>query len=171
MVTDVVESGLDALRGVKSPNRMTQAASALKQLFGGDPIPQEYERGVEPWDVAKYDVAGSLPAAAANPLRAVASIPAALQHGAGEFVRASASGMPAVIRQKGQTNFLDGSIEGAWQGLTKRPGVDRSPESFDGMSPRAIEETRRQFATDDWIEGPLTKYVRDRMASPVDEVR
>lgn len=189
IVTDIVESGLDALRGTSSPNRTIQAASALKQLFGGDPIPQEYERGVEDWDTAKYDVAGSLPAFSVNPLRAIRDIPKALKHGAQSFALAQS---PAHVVKPKSSNWRIGSVEDALRGLKKYPNGWREQSMADrvaqtnqhgvlgapykhrtGMTGEvgAVHITPEQGLINQWIEGPLTKYVKTRMASPEDEVR
>lgn len=76
-----------------------------------------------------------------------------------------------VVKPKGG-NWLNNSVEDALFRLKKAPGVERDGvETFSGMSDRAIEDAKRAFTLDDWIEGPLTKYVKNRMASPEDEVR
>jgi hypothetical protein len=75
-----------------------------------------------------------------------------------------------VIKNKGG-NWLTGSVENALKGLKKLPGVDREPGTFDGMTPRAIEQAQIKFAVDDWIDGPLTNYIKNSMATPEDPIR
>lgn len=97
----------------------------------------------------------------------------------------------SVVKPKGG-QWLSGSVENALSGLIPKAGaMGRSavsvmdelnrtypPESLASMSPetRALIENAfsrlvPQTAIQNWIEGPLTKYVKTRMASPEDEVR
>lgn len=93
-----------------------------------------------------------------SPLRAISSIPAALRHGAEEFAHAAS---PAyVVKPKGG-NWLNGSVENALQGLKKEVPELIQPNIAD----------QRNVVVNSWIDGPLTKYVKNRMASPDDEVR
>lgn len=98
-----------------------------------------------------------------------------------------------VVKPKGG-NWLNGSVEDALKGLKTEmrppvPGAVRGPiepynngvsERVRWLSPEGhtieVQEGPaghfgRQDSMDSWIEGPLTKYVKTRMASPDDEVR
>jgi len=76
-----------------------------------------------------------------------------------------------VIKAKGG-NWLTGSVEDVLRPLQRALGVEREGvETFSGMTDRAVENAKRTFAIDDWVAGPLTKYVKTRMASPDDELR
>lgn len=69
-------------------------------------------------------------------------------------------GALSVVKNKGG-NWLAGSVEDALKGLkTPLP-----------IGERTAEEYARNEPLNQWIEGPLTKYVKTRMASPDDEVR
>lgn len=97
----------------------------------------------------------------------------------------------SVVKPKGG-QWLSGSVEDALSGLIPKAGaMGRSavsvmdelnrtylPESLASMSPEtratvenAFSRLVPQVAIQNWIEGPLTKYVKTRMASPDDEVR
>ncbi len=98
-----------------------------------------------------------------------------------------------VVKPKGG-NWLNNSVEDALSGLKTEmrppvPGAVRGPiepynngvsERVRWLSPEGhtieVQEGPaghfgRQDSMDSWIEGPLTKYVKTRMASPEDEVR
>lgn len=93
----------------------------------------------------------------------------------------STGGM-GVIKKEGQ-NWLTGSVENALKGLKKR---DLLPDDLtrripDELNPQTwmSESTGEVFNDSDltnksinsWIDGPLTKYIKNRMATPSDEVR
>lgn len=72
---------------------------------------------------------------------------------------------PSVVKPKGG-QWLVGSVENALRGL-------KQPPTF---NPELPDDAPLWFKPNDasmnsWIEGPLTKYVKTRMASPEDEVR
>lgn len=79
-------------------------------------------------------------------------------------------GALSVVKPKGG-NWLNGSVEEALRGL-KTP---ISPTLREDMAHTGypIDEAAlvRTQGLNNWIEGPLTKYVKTRMASPEDEVR
>lgn len=82
--------------------------------------------------------------------------------------------LAGVIKQKGG-NWLTGSVEDALRGL-KSPYVRTYADAVERYGPeRAHQYAARprpgDEALNNWIEGPLTKYVKTRMASPEDEVR
>lgn len=107
--------------------------------------------------------------------RAVKSIPAALRHGAEEFAHASAAANPAVIKTKGG-NWLTGSVEDAL-GRLKRTLANPeaiTPEMLASNNPAINREYTRRVndkTLNNWIEGPLTKYVKRDMATEGDPVR
>lgn len=84
--------------------------------------------------------------------------------------------MAGVIKQKGG-NWLAGSVEDALRGLKRPLGEAHNRAVFTEemlSDPRIAEEVARrdkELSINRWIEGPLTKYVKTRMASPEDEVR
>lgn len=103
----------------------------------------------------------------------------------------SLPGQLSVVKPKGG-NWLTGSVEDALKPLVPKAGaMDRSANSvmeemlrtypadkLEMMSPdtratvdAAFARLRPQVSVQNWIEGPLTKYVKTRMASPDDEVR
>lgn len=69
-----------------------------------------------------------------------------------------------VVKSKGG-NWLSGSVEDALRGLRRNEGF----MGRDLMNPDI--PASNNLAINQWIEGPLTKYVKTRMASPDDEVR
>lgn len=78
-----------------------------------------------------------------------------------------------VVKQKGG-NWLNGSVEDALRGLKRGdPAMDAILRQNFGMvdAPMFNELKGREGAINSWIEGPLTKYVKTRMATPDDEVR
>lgn len=81
-------------------------------------------------------------------------------------------GMLGVVKGKGG-NWLTGSVEDALRGL-KLPGSNRVYDHRGNEilpSPEVLEGFKNNQSINQWIEGPLTKYVKTRMASPEDEVR
>ena len=103
---------------------------------------------------------------------------------------AAAHGLPmdvgalGVVKGKGSGNWIANSVEDALRGLKQQnPLTSRVAESV-GLSEEqflALPKEQRaaaaravagpEFSLNSWIEGPLTKYVKTRMASPEDEVR
>lgn len=74
-----------------------------------------------------------------------------------------------VVKAKGG-NWLTGSVEDALKPLKDVRGAyptERIAELPETLRPAAM----RSNALNTWIEGPLTKYVKTRMASPGDEIR
>ena len=125
-------------------------------------------------------------------LNAVKSIPAALQHGATEFAKASAMGAPHVVKPKGG-NWLTGSVERSIDPLKISGRL--TPEDiaqleayfakirpkYDLNDPRQARELRdmeehinvlkKNLAVDNWIDRNLTNYIKKEMATPEDPVR
>jgi hypothetical protein len=97
-----------------------------------------------------------------------------------------------VIKKPGG-NWLTGSVENALRPLKKgaRGPSNKYPEEIlrelnskyppeilNGLSPSeqqivkdSMYELAPQASVNEWIEGPLTKYIKNRMATPKDEVR
>ena len=71
-----------------------------------------------------------------------------------------------VIKNKGG-NWLTGSVENALS-LLKRQGAPGDELYFDNLPPAQAD---REGALNSWIDTTLTKYVKNRMATPEDEVR
>lgn len=80
----------------------------------------------------------------------------------------------SVVKPKGG-QWLPGSVEDALRGL-RRPNTRihggneitlEQARNWPGLEPEASSD----LALNQWIEGPLTKYIKNRMASPEDEVR
>lgn len=126
-----------------------------------------------------------------SPLRAIASIPAAVSHGAGEFARAAGGAGAHVVKPKGG-NWLAGSVERAIEPMIPRTGagnrmaretlaeMDKTypPEVLATMSPETLAQVERGYewlrpnvAVQDWLEKKLAKYIRNEMATPEDPVR
>lgn len=78
-------------------------------------------------------------------------------------------GALGVIKGKGG-NWLTGSVENALSGLKKRlPGEAR--DAYGNIVPAVIQPHPADIALNNWIEGPLTKYVKRDMATEGDPVR
>ena len=119
-------------------------------------------------------------------LNAVKSIPDALKHGAQEFAKASAMGVPHVIKPKGG-NWMTGSVEKDLNTLKRNKTAAQAleemgrvypPDVLETMSPetraqveRAIPYLKEQAAINNWIDRNLTNYVKKEMATPEDPVR
>jgi hypothetical protein len=123
-------------------------------------------------------------------LNAIKSIPAAVQHGAQEFAKASAMGVPHVVKPKGG-NWLKDSVERSL-GTLKTPmspnEVAGIEEHFKKIEPfydlnnptdvrelanmrQHIEVMKRNESVNNWVERNLTNYVKKEMATPEDPVR
>jgi len=81
-------------------------------------------------------------------------------------------GALSVVKPKGG-NWLTGSVEDALSGLKGQPftELDLIAAQQGQLGPIASARVLRDSALNSWIEGPLTKYVKNRMASQEDEVR
>jgi hypothetical protein len=73
---DLGEFVVDQLRGTRSPNRMTQMASVVKEAMGGDRIPQAYERSSS--EGIREGLAEAM-GEAVNPLSLLAGLPRRVQ--------------------------------------------------------------------------------------------
>ena len=98
-----------------------------------------------------------------SPLRALAAVPGALRHGAGEFVRAAGQPAVQVIKPKGG-NWLAGSAEKAVEPLRVR---ERTP----GVNQHTEEMAASDSAFNRWLETKLARYIRNEMGTPEDPVR
>lgn len=92
-----------------------------------------------------------------------------------------------VIKNKGG-NWLTGSVENALKGLKHNAGmvgitpqeyrrdvlngrINHTPEEHADAVSRLSGDLAEPLAINDWIDNTLTKYVKNRMATPDDEVR
>lgn len=104
-------------------------------------------------------------AAAKGAGRAGAESVARGMEGYGPLAQVITAAKPSyVVKPKGG-NWLSGSVENALKGL-KKPVYGATSELPEDIAARLPRESINK-----WIEGPLTKYVKTRMASPDDEVR
>lgn len=123
-----------------------------------------------------------------SPLRALASLPAAVSHGAGEFARAAGGAGAHVVKPKGG-NWLAGSVEKAIEPMRVRvlgsepaarlrdldaayaqnveAGVAMNPELFARERARLEPEA----AMNRWLDKKLASYIRNEMATPEDPLR
>ena len=103
------------------------------------------------------------------------------------YSSAAPLGALSVVKPKGG-NWLAGSVEDALKGLKKnilspedmalaRGRIEEAlargvvePQYAEGAA-RRLNEYDSNLSLNNWVEGPLTKYVKTRMASPEDEVR
>ena len=81
-------------------------------------------------------------------------------------------GALGVIKAKGG-NWLTGSVEDALRGLKKRtdPELEGYARRGQNLMPHEAADVLPKIALNDWIEGPLTKYVKRDMATEGDPVR
>lgn len=81
-------------------------------------------------------------------------------------------GALSVVKNKGG-NWLTGSVEDALSGLKGQPftELDLIAAQQGQLGPIASARVLRDSALNSWIDSQLTKYVKNRMASPEDEVR
>lgn len=97
------------------------------------------------------------------------------------YAKPLATGALSVVKPKGG-NWLTGSVEDALRGLKKTTAEDAARQ-LRLANPEITHEDAMRFigaphvldtannSINQWIDGPLTKYVKTRMASPDDEVR
>ena len=109
-------------------------------------------------------------------LRGMGALPEAV-----EGMTYGRSSLPtSVVKPKGG-NWLSGSVENALAGLKRSEGFHpdfdvRQTILPDGsrlneITGEVLPPLTKKDPLNSWIEGPLTKYVKTRMASPEDEVR
>ena len=122
-------------------------------------------------------------------LNAVKSIPAALQHGATEFAKASAMGAPHVVKPKGG-NWMKGMVEDVVNPLkTHRSYIPPAeqlrlldkrytpeqiaalPEDLKAHVELSYKHAKNQLALDNWIDRKLTNYIKNEMATEGDPIR
>jgi hypothetical protein len=119
-------------------------------------------------------------------LNAIKSIPAAVQHGAQEFAKASAMGVPHVVKPKGG-NWFGNRAEKEINTLKKDKMAAEDleemkrvypPDVLETMSPetrvsvdRAFPHLEKEVALNNWVDRNLTNYVKKEMATPEDPVR
>ena len=89
-------------------------------------------------------------------------------------------GLPvgAIIRNTGDNNFLKGSVENALAGLKQGPANAAVASLMRAKPGLSIEEAAKFVGVplevtpiNKFIEGPLTRYVKNQMATPDDPVR
>jgi hypothetical protein len=78
--------------------------------------------------------------------------------------------MMGVIKKKGG-NWLTGSVEESLKPLKASSYTEGDMADLARFQPEVFPQAERRLALDNWISGPLTKYVKTRMASPDDEIR
>lgn len=161
---DLGEGVVDAMRGTSSPSRFRQYANDVSKVLGGSPMPNTTAH----W---RGELAGNLINPAnflQGPLtRMVASIPAAISHGADEFVRNIPLGV-GVIKNKGG-NWLNGSVEGALGGLKPLHAPYGNRFSQDQID--FLAANPKAASLNNWIDKQLTRYVKNDMATPEDPIR
>lgn len=77
-----------------------------------------------------------------------------------------------IIKAKGG-NWLTGSVENALKGLKRRmdPELEGYARRGQNLMPHEAADVVPKISLNDWIEGPLTKYVKRDMATEGDPVR
>lgn len=125
-----------------------------------------------------------------SPLKVIGALPSAIKHGAQEFAKASAAGVPHVVKPKGG-NWLGGSDKlrtpesdlgklKTLAGSRKREAellaeVEEATKMGDQGYLNAamgdLQRVRGYRAVNDWIDSNLTNYVKKQMATPDDPVR
>ena len=129
-----------------------------------------------------------------SPLKVIGALPKAVKHGAKEFAKASAAGVPHVVKPKGG-NWLGGDQltipERDLSRLKSTAGANLDPEKqlakfndkytpevIAGMEQglrteveRTIKNLTDQVAVNKWIDSNLTNYVKKEMGTPNDPVR
>ena len=101
-------------------------------------------------------------------IRSVESLGKAVAHAAPGPVAGGKLAQLGVIRNIGDNNFLKGSVENALSGLKTNPPTLRGRGMF---TDEGLADFSRQDATNKFVEGPLTRYVKNQMATPDDPVR
>lgn len=149
-----IESLIRMLPGLSEKTILPTSGDIEKRLPGSPYSESPMARAV----TTGGQLAGGFYTGPGSPLKAIASLPAAVRHGAGEFVRASAIPTTRVVKPKGG-NWLPGSVE-------RLVGELRLPTGSDTSSAAARKE-----AINSWIEGPLTRYIKTYAGTPEDPVR
>lgn len=110
-------------------------------------------------------------------LNAIKSIPAAVQHGAQEFAKASAMGVPHVVKPKGG-NWFGNNVEHELKSLKIQRPTHRDEALIlggrwaqDADTPEGIRAMAETAAINNWVDRNLTNYVKKEMATPEDPVR
>ena len=98
-------------------------------------------------------------------IRSVESLGKAIAHAAPGPVAGGKLAQLGVIRNTGDNNFLNGSVENALSGLKSRVQRDAP---FVG---RKLPLPPNDASLNKFVEGPLTRYVKNHMATPDDPVR
>jgi len=175
----LIDMGLGELLLGKTPeeiNEWSYGNAPLRVVGGGtgSRVPQLKQGRAQQVLDTLFTAPSASPLARASG-RMVVNLPKAVEHGAREFARASAAANPRVVKPKGG-NWLTGSVEKALERLKPMDPEVRAiiskqgPElnRFQGYSPEYLQSID---ALTNWIEGPLTKYVKRDMATPGDPVR
>ena len=114
-------------------------------------------------------LAGGFYSGPGAPIRVAGALPGAIKHGAQEFAKASASGVPHVIKPKGG-NWLTGSVEKSLAPLKQRM-ARAADENFDPARGVTFGEISSMDALNNWVDRNLINYVKKEMATPEDPVR
>ena len=113
-------------------------------------------------------------------VRSLGSLGKAIAHAAPGPVAGGKLAQLGVIRNTGDNNFLKGSVENALKGLKRgiEPSAARDElavlRAMNGELPRYANADRDILKTESinkFVEGPLTRYVKNQMATPDDPVR
>jgi hypothetical protein len=143
-------------KALQNPFALSESASKIHSWYSDpDMLRLMLENNVRP---VEFGVGGSVAGAAKR--MAQRSMPR-LQEGASST--AAPMGALSVVKPKGG-NWINNSVEDALRGLKGR-------EMDPLVEPDLVDEISRTKSMNSWVEGPLTKYVKTRMASPEDEVR
>jgi len=82
-----------------------------------------------------------------------------------------------VIKNKGG-NWLSGSVEDALKGLKKHEPIKQTLElqpelikAYQQTNPKAFANSQQAARLNNWIDKPLTRYIKNEMATPEDPLR
>ena len=111
-----------------------------------------------------------------SPLKVIGALPKAVKHGAKEFAKASAAGVPHVVKPKGG-NWLGGDQLTIPERDLSRLKRKVSSENLANYTPEQLADLTasgklaRNDALNNWIDSNLTNYVKKQMGTPEDPVR
>jgi PcfJ-like protein len=134
-------------------------------------------------------IAGGFYTGPGSPFKLIGAIPAAVKHGAEEFAKASAMGVPHVVKPKGG-NWLKGNVEqtvapfkthssqlppaDALRMLNERytpEALAAMPEDLRLHAEHSIKQQKDKLAIDNWIDRNLTNYIKNEMGTEGDPIR
>jgi hypothetical protein len=150
----------------KSDTPVSRAATGAGQLAGGF-----------------YNGPGS-------PLKVMLNLPKAIKHGATEFAKASAAGVPRVMKPEGG-NWIPGEVENAVKHLKRKTISDTDPAEVlktfnETYTPKALEGMyegsrqqlmefkdllERDVALNQWVDNNLSNYIKKQMGTEKDPIR